>query len=198
MDEAHGQAPPVEADHDFGVEVHEEAHATPFHHGERVGDGIDAVAAHAVDDLEAERFNPDPDVRDVAADQALLRNGLVVFGTRRPEDAGVPAGGLDECGGIRQIVLAVGVDLKRMRIALGGRMFEPRQKRPALASVDLVAQKRHLGMQDGKPVKLARTLGITCVVDDDDGKLQGRKALKHAPEGEPVVAARNDDDGTEV
>ena len=110
----------------------------------------------------------------------------------------MPAGGLEERGGVREVVLAVGVDLKRMRIALGDRMFEPRQKRPALASVDLLAQKRHLGMQGGKPVKLARTLGITCVVDDDDGKLQGRKALKHAPEGEPVVAARNDDDGTKV
>ena len=81
----------------------------------------------------------------------------------------MPAGGLEERGGVREVVLAIGVDLKRMRIALGGRMFEPRQKRPALASVDLVAQKRHLGMQGGKPVKLARTLGITCVVDDFKG-----------------------------
>ena len=113
-DKIAGVALPVEAHHDFGVEVHPFAERDALRQLQHRGDRIHAKPAHAVFQLERKRFNPYPDVGYPATVQARTRNGIVIDRLPGDQRGWVFLRQFEQLRNILNGMLAVGVYLHRV------------------------------------------------------------------------------------
>jgi len=138
-------------------------------------------------------------VRQVTAVEARLRHALVIHGSTENHRTGFGARGLDKTRDVGGVVLAVGVDLQRVRVVRAARGAQPRHDRGALAAVDRQTQQRHLCRISAREFG-EHLLGrlVAAVVDDEDRQAVSRQICHGGADRVLVVVDRNHDAGSDA
>ena len=106
---------------------------------------IDAKSAHRVLDVRRQRVDAHPERRQLAADAARGRRARVEHRHAGHDRVGMLARELGDARNGGEIVLAVGVDLQRVRATGGVRGVESGEHRDSLAAIDRAADQREPG-----------------------------------------------------
>ena len=106
---------PARANQDFDVELHAVSDAAFVQQRDHALQRIDTKATHRVFDLKRQRVDPHPDVRQISRRFAYPGRALAILRRADDEVVGVRARGRQKSFDVGQVVLAVGIDLQRMR-----------------------------------------------------------------------------------
>src|SRR6218665_834382 len=183
---------PMQAHQQFGVEVHAPAEAglidQPDHRLQRG----DTETAHGVANIQRQGVDPYPDVGGVAPIKARLGHAIVI--ERNAVDHGIrPL--VRECEkfrDIRHIMLAVGIDLQRMRVTQRQRVPQTRHHCAAFAQVVLEPQQcQRRAVSSGQAIEHLGADRVTAIIDHDDRELVCAHGIHHEPDGLRMVVARD-------
>ena len=158
---------------------------------------IHAQPAHRIPDLERQRVDPHPHMREIAAIAARARHRwrrrwprplIIASGCRRAASS--------SSGTVGHIVLAVGIDLQRVREPRGQRRLAAGHHRRALAAVLRQPLDAHPAgaRRDLRQRRLRRR--VRAVIDDETGQTERLQRLHHLRDGAGMVVERNDDAGS--
>ncbi len=134
-----------------------------------------------------------PEIGDPAADPPAERHRAIEPRRACDHRVRVAARGLEEGRYGREVVLAVGIDLEGVAVALGRERPHAAQHGCPLALVVRVAQAPDPGSGIDQAIDRARLFGSTAVVDDQDRQRQRRHLPQQLGQGAHVIVRRHQD-----
>ena len=141
--EEHRNPFPDQADENLDVKIHSAAEAMIRLELRHTLERIETQAAHRIYWMLRKRFDPDPEVRDRAADASSPRHRRIVNGRARNQRIGMCLAERDELRQVRKIVLSISVDLQRMSKSRRAREIEALHHRGAFAAIGVEAMHDH-------------------------------------------------------
>ena len=179
-------------DEDFDVEIHAVAGVVAAEEGGGRSDGIEAVAAHAVRDIVATGVYPDPEVTDFATVKAGFGGIGAIDGATADEGVRVLLSGGEEAGNVGEIVLAVGVNLQGVAVALLRDPMDAVFDRGTFAAIMRAFEEGNGGVVRREFSRCGKVCDVGTVVNDKDGQSVRTQGGADGREGGTVVVVRDE------